>query len=132
MFARSLVTLAKTTTRRTKAAPVKMRRVKLVSYGLFLRESRNHPLLKLVTGPARARTAGRLYRALSPAEKKALKQRASKVTILVRPRGYKAPRKPGPFAKFVKANYGKVRKLPAGRRLKTLAKLFKQQKQAKA
>jgi hypothetical protein len=122
MFARTVTTLAKAV-RRTR---------KLTSYGQFLRETRNHPKLRGLAIAARGRTVAKLFRALSPAEKNALKSRGSKVTIVVRPRGAAAPRKPGPFAKFVKANYGKVRKLPAGRRLKALATLFKQQKQAKA
>jgi hypothetical protein len=121
MFARTVTTLAKAVrraaTRRT-----------LTSYGQFLRETRNHPKLGGLTIAARGRTVARMYRALSPAEKNALKSRGSKVTIVVRPRGAAAPRKPGPFAKFVKANYGKVRKLPAGRRLKALATLFKQRR----
>jgi hypothetical protein len=119
MFVRTITTLAKAVkraaTRRT-----------LTSYGQFLRETRRHPKLRGLPIAARGRTVARMYRALSPAEKNALKSRGSKVTYEVRPRGAAAPpRKPGPFAKFVKANYGKVRKLPAGRRLKTLAALFK-------
>jgi hypothetical protein len=77
MFARTVTTLAKAV-RRTR---------KLTSYGQFLRETRNHPKLRGLAIAARGRTVAKLFRALSPAEKNALKSRGSKVTIVVRPRG---------------------------------------------
>ena len=99
-----------------------MRVRKMPVFGLFMKQTRNHPALVNLKPPARGKKLGQLYRALPKEEKEALAAKAQH--IVVKPKE-KKPRVAGPFAKFIKAHYSKVRHLPHKQRLATLAKHYK-------
>jgi hypothetical protein len=114
MFARSLARLRATYTR--TISPL----------GQFLREHKEDPRLKRLAGKDRGKAVGELYRAMSSAEKAALKERASKSSITVTVRGFKvSERKRNGWTDFVRANYGSVKHMPNKERLKELAKRYK-------
>ena len=113
------------TTRMVLAAAPK--RVRISGYGVFLRASRAHPALAGLAGAKRGRKAGAIWRALPTTKKVEFKRQARSTFVTIKPKSTKR-RVATPFAKFVKANYGKVKSLPNQKRLKALAKLWAQRK----
>jgi hypothetical protein len=62
---------------------------------------------------------GRLWRQLGTAERERLTRR-SRNTFVVKPMKKRKPQKPNAFARFVKANWQKVKHLPPTKRFKEL------------
>jgi len=111
MFVRSVV-------RRLRATAVLRTRV-LNGFGAFLKATKGGAFPS--SPMARAKAIAKAWKALSKAEK-ANYAKIGKKTV-VKPKAKKA-RKGGPFAKFVKKNFSKV-KGTAPQRVKALAKMFK-------
>ena len=96
---------------------------------VFLRQTKGKfPMSQFADIKARAKAIGKAYRGLSAGEKSKLAAVAAKTALPKRKP--KAPRKAGAYAKFVKANYSKVKSVAPAKRLAALAKLWKQRKGA--
>ena len=98
-------------------------------FALFLK--RTAGMLKGIPLRTRGRKLGALYRALPRQERAALAAAAARTP---RPKPKPKPRRPrklAPFARFVKANFKSVRRLPASQRLKALAAKWRQQKKGR-
>ena len=96
-------------------------------FALFLK--RTAGTLKGIPLRTRGRKLGALYRALPRQERAALAAAAAR-TPRPKPKP-RRPRKLAPFARFVKANFKSVRRLPASQRLKALAAKWRQQKKGR-
>ena len=118
-------------------------------YLLFMKQNYKKFPITAFSAPTRqaaiakiGRAMGKAYRNLSAAEFKVLKQKAMKMkaskhkkkfkdmTPAERRKKYGGQKKVYAFAKFVKANYKKVRHDAPAKRLKALAQLYKKSKQS--
>jgi hypothetical protein len=116
MFTKTAMALARAGARR-----------RMSSYGVFLKDNAKNTLLAGKPVSVRGKTLGQMWRALSTKDKKAYQSRAATAfyTPKVKVQKAKKPRKASAFARFVKANYSKVHRLPFNQRLAALAKLYR-------
>jgi hypothetical protein len=116
MFAKTLVKLA--------AAGRSVGR-RMPPFGLFMKENAGSKALAGKPGAARGKAMGKMWRALSEQERQAYFRRSKTMVCTPKVKAPKKPRVAGSFAKFVKANYSKVHRLPFNQRLAALAKLYR-------
>lgn len=95
-------------------------------FALFLKNQKG--LFRGLAVKERANLLGKKWRAMSAAEKAALVAAAKAHKGFPKVVKVKKPRKAGPFARFVKANYSKVANQPFKTRLKTLSKMWSNRK----
>ena len=107
-------------TAKRSSAPSKPRT--LQAFGLFMKLTAKNPMLRSLPIPKRGRALGKIWRGLPAAQKLALQTKARTIIVPPKPPKIRMPRKPSPFAKFVKLNYNTVRHLPFKQRLRVLAK----------
>jgi hypothetical protein len=92
----------------------------LSSFGAFLKQNKG-----LHLGAGRPQRLGKIWRALSTADKAKLAAAGAKIKVHPRVKAPKRPRKLSAYNKFVRANYSKVKRLPHKQRLGAIAKLWK-------
>ncbi len=128
MFARTLAKLAP----KIKPGTVLRkggRKIQATKYSIFLKQNRTNPLLQGLKPVQRSRATAEMYKALSKPQLAALEKQA-KATFFVTKRKVKKARKLTSWAKFVKANYSKVKHLPNLQRLKKLGQMWKAARKA--
>lgn len=97
-------------------------------FSVFLKQIKNHPQLEGLSFLKRAKTVGKMYRGLSTYKLNQLNKIAENTNYVRRRKAPKKPRKAGPFARYIKKNFKKVRGT-APERISTLARRWREAKQ---
>ncbi len=125
--ARFVSAIASVRTFATSAVRLSSFKRPLTGYAMFLKSTKTNSKLNALPVAKRGKETGRMWRALSAAEKAAFVAKGQKTLVTVTRKAKNAarkPRKPSALNLFYKANYSKVASLPLTKRFGALAKLW--------